>query len=195
MCDKKIVEFSIMKEKESEKHKTLSNINIQWNEYKYDYQQELTSNLDKLSGDFNQSIINEIILWKLNRYAKIDDEALSYLNKINKTDKKINLSLTRKVLEKLLLTKGIRLPIASSILRFKNPSLYQVIDQRAYRLINDDELKLPSSIENQIDLYLVYLSKLRDVCKNNNIPFKDADRILYEIDKKVNKKIKLKNYG
>ncbi|MCO6472781.1 MAG: hypothetical protein J5I57_03545 [Melioribacteraceae bacterium] len=87
------------------------------------------------------------------------------------------------------------MPIASSILRFKNPSLYQVIDQRAYRLINDDELKLPSSIENQIDLYLVYLSKLRDVCKNNNIPFKDADRILYEIDKKVNKKIKLKNYG
>lgn len=184
-----------MKEPKSDKHKTISNINIQLTEYNYDYQSELTSKLDTLSGDFNQSIINEIILWKINRYAKIDDEALFYLNKINNNDRKINVSLTRKVLEKLLLTKGIRLPIASSILRFKNPSLYQIIDQRAYRLINDDELKLPSSIENQIDLYLAYLSKLRDVCKNKNIPFKDADRVLYEIDKKVNKKIKLKNYG
>lgn len=184
-----------MKETKSEKHKKLSNIDIQWNEYKYDYQEELTSKLDKLSGDFNQSIINEIILWKLNRYANIDDDTLLNLNKISETDRKINQDLTRKILEKLLLTKGIRLPIASSILRFKNPSLYQIIDQRAYRLINDDELKLPNSVENQIELYLVYLSKLREVCKNNNIPFKDADRILYKIDKKVNKKIKLKNYG
>jgi len=56
-------------------------------------------------------------------------------------------------------------------------------------------LKIPSSIKDQIDLYLDYLLKLRDVCKNKNIPFKDADRVLYEVDKKVNKKIKLKNYG
>jgi len=184
-----------MKEPKSDKHKTISNINIQLTEYNYDYQSELTSRLDSLSGNFNQSIINEIVLWKINRYAKIDDETMSYLNKINETDKKINLSLTRKVLEKLLLTKGIRLPIASSILRFKNSSIYQIIDQRAYRLINDDELKIPSSIKDQIDLYLDYLLKLRDVCKNKNIPFKDADRVLYEVDKKVNKKIKLKNYG
>ena len=179
----------------SEKHKTLSDIDIQLNEYKYDYQEELTSKLDKLSGDFNQSIINEIILWKLNRYANIDDDTMFLLNKINEMDRKLNKSLTREILEKLLSTRGIGLPIASTILRFKNSSLYQIIDQRAYRLINDDELKIPNPIENQIDLYLAYLSKLRAVCKNNNILFKDADRILYEIDKKVNKKIKLKNYG
>jgi len=77
-----------MKEPKSDKHKTISNINIQLTEYNYDYQSELTSRLDSLSGNFNQSIINEIVLWKINRYAKIDDETMSYLNKINETDKK-----------------------------------------------------------------------------------------------------------
>ena len=179
----------------SKEHKTISDIKIQLSEYNYEYQSELTKKLDSISGNFNQSIINEIILWKVNRYAKIEDDTLIYLNQIKKSDRKIDISLTSKILEKLLLTKGIRLPIASSILRYKNSSIYQIIDQRVYRLINDCELKLPSSIKNQIDLYLTYLAKLREICKNKNIPFKDADRILYEIDKKVNKKIKLKNYG
>ena len=179
----------------SKEHKTISDIKIQLSEYNYEYQSELTKKLDSISGNFNQSIINEIILWKVNRYAKIEDDTLIYLNQIKKSDRIIDISLTSKILEKLLLTKGIRLPIASSILRYKNSSIYQIIDQRVYRLINDCELKLPSSIKNQIDLYLTYLAKLREICKNKNIPFKDADRILYEIDKKVNKKIKLKNYG
>ncbi|MCJ7650243.1 MAG: hypothetical protein MUP85_16665 [Candidatus Lokiarchaeota archaeon] len=184
-----------MNKSKSEKHKTISDIKIQLSEYNYEYQSELTAKLDSISGNFNQSIINEIILWKVNRYAKIEDDTLIYLNQIKKSNRKIDISLTRKILEKLLLTKGIRLPIASSILRYKNPSIYQIIDQRVYRLINDCELKLPSSIKSQIDLYLTYLTKLREICKNKNIPFKDADRILYVIDKKVNKKIKLKNYG
>ena len=184
-----------MKKLKTEKHKTIFNINVQSVICNYDYQIELTTKLDDLQEDFDQSIINEIILWKVNRYAEIDDDTFFYLNKIEKAQRKIKISLTRKVLEKLLLTKGIRLPIASSILRYKNPFIYQVIDQRVYRLINDCELKLPSKITSQIDLYLDYLSKLRDVCNSKNIPFNNADRILYEIDKKVNKEIKLKNYG
>jgi thermostable 8-oxoguanine DNA glycosylase len=148
-----------------------------------------------LTGNFNQDIINEIVLWKVNRYSLINKNTFSYLNKIRKTDRKIDEELTKKILEKLLATKGIRLPIASSILRFKNPSIYQIIDQRVYRLINNHELKLPYSIKNQIELYLNYLTQLRDICKNKNIPFKKADRILYEIDKILNKDIKLKSYG
>jgi thermostable 8-oxoguanine DNA glycosylase len=187
-------DFKIAKTK-SMKHKTIFNIKINLNEYEYNYQNELTSKLDNLTGNFNQDIINEIVLWKVNRYSLINKNTFSYLNKIRKTDRKIDEELTKKILEKLLATKGIRLPIASSILRFKNPSIYQIIDQRVYRLINNHELKLPYSIKNQIELYLNYLTQLRDICKNKNIPFKKADRILYEIDKILNKDIKLKSYG
>jgi thermostable 8-oxoguanine DNA glycosylase len=176
------------------KHKTIFDIEIKLNEIKYAYQKELTLKLDKLTGDFNQFTINEIILWKVNRYALIDDETLADLNKISKTESEINLELTQKILQKLLKIKGIRLPIASTILRYKNPNIYQIIDQRVYRLINNDELKLPPSIDKQIILYLNYLTQLRDICENKKIPFREADRILYEIDKIKNKGKKLRNY-
>ena len=47
----------------------------------YKYQLELTSKLDGLDDDFNQEIINEIVLWKVNRYSFLDDEKFSVLNR------------------------------------------------------------------------------------------------------------------
>jgi thermostable 8-oxoguanine DNA glycosylase len=96
----------------------------------------------------------------------------------------MKIRLTRQLLVKLLGTKGIRLPMASTILRFKNSHIYQIIDQRAYRLINKDKLKLPRNIDKQIELYLNYLTKMKKICKQKNIPFYKADRILYELDKR-----------
>lgn len=184
-----------MAKMKSEKHKTIYDIKINLDKYNYNYQNELTSKLDNLSGNFNQRVINEIILWKVNRYAVVDKNTFFYLNKIKNTDRRIDINITKIILEKLLLTKGIRLPIASSILRYKNPYLYQIIDQRVYRLINNHELKVPSLLKDQIKLYLSYLKALKSVCKKKKIPFDKSDRILYELDKKINKDIKLNNYG
>ena len=39
--------------------------------------EELTKKLDSLNSDFNQEILNEIILWKVNRYAKFDEETIN----------------------------------------------------------------------------------------------------------------------
>ncbi len=90
--------------------------------------------------------------------------------------------------------------MASTILRFKNPNIYQIIDQRVYRIIYGTELKLPlsfspKSIKTQIDIYLQYLNDLRSVCINKQIEFSTSDRILYNVDKRINKNIPLKNYG
>ena len=52
----------------------------------YEYQKDLTAELDKLNADFNQDVINEIVLWKVNRYTKVSDEALSLLNKISRNE-------------------------------------------------------------------------------------------------------------
>ena len=142
-------------------------------------------------------MINEIVLWKVGRYAELDKKTIGFINQITKTSRKINIKLTREILIHLLTTKGIRLPMASTILRFKNPKIYQIIDQRVYRLITGKELKLSQSksakyIEAQINLYLEYLEKLRNTCKENNIDFKQSDRILYKIDKRVNGQINIK---
>ena len=159
----------------------------------YKYQLELTSKLDGLDDDFNQEIINEIVLWKVNRYSFLDDEKFSVLNKINKEDLILDVELTTEILTKFLNTKGIQLPMASTILRFKNPDIYQIIDQRVYRFVYGIEMpKYFSSIEKQIDFYIEYLQKLKQVCIEKGIDFNLSDRIIYELDKLHNKEIKIK---
>jgi thermostable 8-oxoguanine DNA glycosylase len=174
-------------------HKTIFDIDIDISKLDYKYQDKLTPKLEGLSGDFDQSVINQIVLWKVNRYAEVNKETLSLLNSIKKSDKKINIVYTRRLLQGLLNTKGIRLPMASTILRFKNPNIYQIIDQRAYRLINEEELKLSQNVDEQIDLYIGYLNQLKKVCKKKEIHFSQADRILYLADKKINRKIPIKH--
>jgi len=155
----------------------------------YNFQTDLTPKLDSLNCDFSQSIINEIVLWKINRYTEIDENTFSILNKINKSDLILDPALTGEILMRLLRKqqKGIRLAIASTILRFKNPHIYQIIDQRVYRFLYGKELKYSdSNINEQIIIYLDYLSKMRQVCNTHNVPFEIADRVFYTMDKRFN---------
>jgi hypothetical protein len=172
---------------------------IKSSDLEFKYQEKLTAKLDALDADFDQEIINEIVLWKVNRYAAFSSDTLGLLNQLSKSSQ-FDPKLTREILRHLLNEKGIQLPMASTILRFKNPSIYQIIDQRVYRFIYGNELKLSTTkntknIQQTIELYLTYLSDLREVAFKHNFQFEQADRILYEIDKRVNKTIKLKNYG
>lgn len=153
---------------------------------KYNYQPKLTEKLDKVNSGFNQELINEIVLWKINRYAEMSNEALNLINKVDQKTKFIESDLTGEILMELLNTKGIRLPMASTILRFRNPNIYQIIDQRVYRLIYGTELKLKASLNDNIIQYLDYLTDLRKVCDLYQIPFSESDRILYEYDKIAN---------
>jgi len=162
---------------------------------KFKYQKELTDKLDKEKRDFDQALINEIVLWKLNRYAELDNEAIHLINQIPLDATQRDDDLTIKVLTKLLSIKGIRLPMASTILRFRNPEIYQIIDQRVYRLIYGETLPTLFSIPKQITLYFEYLEKLKEVCETHNIPFEKADRILYQADKELNGDIALSGYG
>ena len=163
----------------------------------FKYQVELTKKLDSLNSDFNQEILNEIILWKVNRFAKFDSETINLLNKLNPKDENLNQSLTGDILLNLLSKnqKGVRLAMASTILRFRNPKIYQIIDQRVYRFIYGKELKYSeTNINLQIIIYIDYLEKLREICQKYQIKFEDSDRILYKMDKDYNKDLKLKGY-
>lgn len=159
----------------------------------FNYQQKLTYKLDNTASDFNQEIINEIVLWKVNRYAEISTDVLDLLNQINYNDTTINIDLTKRVLQGLLNCKGIRLAMASTILRFKNPKIYQIIDQRVYRFIYGVELMYSiTDIDRQIKIYLEYLDKLKQKCEKHHIIFEKSDRIIYKMDKIYNKEISIK---
>ena len=165
---------------------------------KYNYQTEFTAKLDNLDEPFNQKIINEIVLWKVNRYALIDNETLNLINQIKKDDIQINTELTNEILQRLLEKgqKGVRLAMASTILRFKNPSIYQIIDQRVYRFIYKGQILKYSetNIKEQITIYLDYLKKLKEICKENKVNFELADRVFYSMDKFYNPDEKLNGY-
>lgn len=169
---------------------------LEQKDFEFEYQQKLTEKLDNLSLDFDQKVINEILLWKVSRYSELSDDTFSLLNQINGV---FDENLTKKVLHSLIVHKGIQLPMASTILRFKNPKLYQIIDQRMYRILYGEELKISpyksrSNIASQIKLYLTYLNDLRIMSKKLNIPFVKADRILYNADKRLNKGKNINNY-
>lgn len=155
--------------------------------------------LDSYDGDFDQVIVNKIVLWKVNRYPIVHDAILQELNGIKKTDVSISPVAVKTLLLKLLSCHGIQLPMASTILRFKNPKLLQIIDQRVYRVIYGKKMKLPGSYninnrEKLADLYLQYLKDLRSKCKELSIPFEKADRVLWMTDKRINKDKRLDNY-
>jgi hypothetical protein len=77
-------------------HKTLSNSKIDLSAFKYEYQDTLTRKLDEFSGDFNQSVINQIVLWKVNRYAEIEKSTMHLLNKLDKNKRKLDVEFTKK---------------------------------------------------------------------------------------------------
>lgn len=163
----------------------------------YNYQSDLTSKLDKLDTAFNQDIINEIVLWKVNRYAPVDNETLNLINQIKKEDTQINPELTGAILLRLLSKeqKGFRLAMASTVLRFRNPKIYQIIDQRVFRFLYGKDLKYSeTNINEQITIYLDYLQKLKDVCAEHSVKFETADRVFYTMDKVYNPDEKLNGY-
>jgi hypothetical protein len=160
----------------------------------YTYQPKLTETLKKVKNKnyrVTQSVINEIVLWKVDRYAELDQESLDRLNAPEMMQKTLDIDFTTIVLKSLLSISGIRLPMASTILRFRNPDIYQIIDQRAYRMVYPKKvLKHSNNVDNQIALYLDYLEKLGKICEENtNWDFRNIDRILYLKDKEFNKKL------
>lgn len=166
-------------------------------DFKYNYNPDLTKELDQNSEDFSQDTINIIALWKVNRYPYITEDIIRALNKIrDDTEYKQE---HKYLLLRLLDCKGLQLPMASTFLRFRNPRLFQIIDQRVYRLLTGNELSLPvyNSANNKkkiCELYFDYLKTLKTKCNELEIPFEKSDRILYNADKRINKKVKLKNF-
>lgn len=95
------------------------------------------------AGDYreNRDIINEIVLWKMNRRPQVTEElidAIFSLKEIKTPLQVLTDEKTERVVEKLLQTKGMQLPMASTVLHFYYPE--GVSGALCYGLSqNDDE--------------------------------------------------------
>lgn len=163
---------------------------------KYEYQPELTTELDQINGDFNLNILYKITLWKVNRYPIINADVISDFNTLRnvKNLKEAEKEINVKIILKLLACPGVRMPMASTYLRFLNPKVFQIIDRHAYRALRGEVrpyLKDEDKGEKTLRNYFKYLKDLRKVCEKKEIPFEKADRFLYVFDKKQNSKLNL----
>lgn len=154
----------------------------------YKYQPELTARLDGLDiASLDQSLINDIVLWKVNRYVKVSDEIISQISKVKSLKEKEHRK-SKTVLSALLQLDGVDLPMASTILRFANPQVFQIIDRHAYRAIYETKYPLYSttSSERKISVYFDYIDELIKLCELKGLAFSTIDRLLYIFDKKKN---------
>jgi hypothetical protein len=153
----------------------------------YKYQPTLSERLDKVKCEpLNREALYEIVLWKLNRFPQIDDALISEVNEARKILSGKHRQ-AESLLGKLLNCRGVQLPMASTILRFVNPSTFQIVDDRTFRILRERLIwkKYPSKpikptkkyITDSIEVYFQYLDKLQEVC-NERLPFHLADRIL-----------------
>jgi hypothetical protein len=156
--------------------------------HQYKYQPMLTRKLDGLGdGSLTPELINEIVLWKVDRYVSVDGEQLRRVDALLQL-KPGEHEQARSVLEELLQVHGVDLPMASTFLRFRNPSVFQIIDRHAYRALYGRDYKLypQTPLKKKTTVYFAYLDDLRSLCGQKRLKFETADRVLYMFDKKTN---------
>ena len=154
----------------------------------YKYQPELTARLDDLDvATLDQSLINDIVLWKVNRYVKVSENIIAQILGV-KSLKEREHRKSKVVLSALLNLDGVDLPMASTILRFVNPQVFQIIDRHAYRAIYETKYPLypATSLERKISVYFDYIDELIKLCEFKGLQFSTIDRLLYIFDKNKN---------
>lgn len=171
--------------------KTKSSVSLGELIKEFKYEPELTTYLDMLgTQEMNSEDLLKITLWKVARFPHIEDDlryqlnSLAYIKDLSNPKEK---ELTEGVLCKLLKCKGVRLPMASTYLRFRNPHVFQIIDRHMWKQIMLDEngkYKESNEYKKMAHIYFQYLEKLREKCKKDNVDFFYADRVYYLADKK-----------
>ncbi|GEP45867.1 hypothetical protein [Brevifollis gellanilyticus] len=160
---------------------------------KYKAYPSLTRQLDHFVGPFNAEVINCIVLWKLSRFVDLPAPLLAELDGVRQLEVGQHAQAAELATD-LQRVKGVQLAMASTFLRFANPEVFQIIDRHAYRAVYGTDLskalKAHRTVGAKTQLYFTYLDALRQLCTEKHLPFRDADRILFEFDKQENPPLK-----
>lgn len=155
---------------------------------RFEFQPDLTPHLDKLPDEpFSQETVNEIVLWKVNRYVRLPHDVRDSLYSLRTLSPKDH-AKAEQVLLSLLDCHGVDLPMASTFLRFQNADVFQIIDRHAYRAAMGRPYPLypGTPMKTKVSTYFKYLDALHPLSASNRAAFRDLDRILYVFDKEHN---------
>jgi hypothetical protein len=128
-------------------------------DFKFSYNDEETAELHaRLNGervhDITEHDLRRVSLWKSDRVLCVSDETLAKLNELSTVE---GLTLTdsrvKDVIDDLVLSQGIGFPMASAILKFIKPTLFPIIDVRAYRALTGVQ---PSYATYSYEKYMRY---------------------------------------
>lgn len=159
----------------------------------YKYLPKLTEELDAFEGEFSPEIIRLMVLWKINRYADLSDSLLTGLDKMRDLEVGKHRDAQPWLVEALRV-KGVKLPMASTFLRFANPKVFQIIDGHAYRAVYgcsfEAAARAAKGASKQCELYFQYLDVLHSLCEERRLSFATVDRVLYQFDKDENPPLK-----
>lgn len=177
---------------------------------RYPSDQEIIDKIEEAKQskiDSYDAIINEIVLWKLNRQVEIEKDLIEEIKDLTKLfpspflrqhfkEESNEWKRIREVLLKLLdktETTGVKIAMASTILKMFYPEVFPIIDRRAYHCMSvykgktkDLELKEHWKAETCIEVYRNYINDCYDYFVNvmeGEGAFKQVDQVLYQIDK------------
>lgn len=183
------------------KVKTYKDANEALKDYKYAPCVEIIKRIedcDFVDERESADIINEIVLWKINRQTKIENTLLRDIkdlsNKVKTYDdvkNPCNKSEIERIYKELTETQGIKAAMASTILKMFMPEALPIIDQRAYREIfkNDMPKKVcGKEYLDYVDAVIARFVKENAKC-STKLNFSDIDKVLYQIDKATGKKV------
>ena len=99
-----------------------------------------------------------------------------------------------KVLSELLESKGVKLAMASTFLHFFNPTVFPILDQRAYRVIFKRDYTASTSVPISVRTYFEYVEgciRYHSEVLRGKIPFSRIDQYLYQLDKEIGNGVKM----
>lgn len=169
------------------------------NDYKYSDDKSIIERVEKCSFNNqreNADIINEIVLWKINRVTSVPNDLIVEIKVLSKIVKRYqdvssNIDQIKKVYERLITdSTGVKAAMASTILKMFMPEALPIIDQRAFREIY--RIPMPKVVDGS--LYLDYVEKVikqYEIDKVNcpSLNFFDMDKVLYQRDKAAGNKV------
>ncbi|MCA8406547.1 hypothetical protein LGN09_16685 [Burkholderia cenocepacia] len=159
-------------------------------DFEFSYNDEETADLHaRLNGSttITEHDLRRVSLWKSDRVLCVSDETLAKLNQLS-TIEELTLtdSRVKDVIDDLVLSRGIGFPMASAILKFIKPTLFPIIDVRAYRALTGVQ---PNYATYSYEKYIGYAAKITDIARKLRRPLREIDEQLYCYDKLHNGKI------
>lgn len=158
--------------------------------FTFSYNDKETAELHaKLNGStsITEDDLRRVSLWKSDRVLSVSKKTLEKLNELSaKSDVKLKDELVKEVIENLVISQGIGFPMASAILKFIKPTLFPIIDVRAYRALTG---KKPYYATYSYEKYIDYAEKISEISKELGRPLNEIDEQLYCYDQKYNGEI------